>query len=342
MASRSALDSPDSYAVAWIAALPIERAAAEAMLDEEHAVPTGFTRHQTDANVYTWGRVWEHNTVVVSPPAGVYGTASAATTTSSLLASLPSMRIGLLVGIGGGIARPDEDHDIRLGDVVVSQPNGTTGGVCQYDLIKAKSGDKRQRKGFLAQPPTVLLNALARMQAYHERKGSKVPCFLQEMLKKNPKMSKRSKQNPGYAHQGFDNDRLFKSSCDHVPGPDCRGCDTVDEIQRDPRDTTDPDIHYGIIASGNTLVKDAATRDRIVAEVGEDCICFEMEAAGLMNHFPCLVIRGICDYADSHKNDRWQRYASATAAAYAKELLAYVPAAEVQETKRALEVLQSG
>ena len=342
MASHNALDNPDSYAVAWIAALPIERAAAEAMLDEEHAAPTGFTRHQTDPNVYTWGRVGEHNIVIASLAAGVYGTTSAATTASSLLASLPSIRVGLLVGIGGGIARPDEDRDIRLGDIVVSEPDGITGGVCQYDLIKAKSGDKRQRKGFLGRPPTVLLNALASIQADHERKDPKVPCFLQEMLEKNPKMGKRSKQNPGYAHQGIDNDRLFKASCKHVPGPDCRGCDTADEVQRDPREPTDPEIHYGTIASGNTLVKDAAARDRIVADVGEDCICFEMEAAGLMNHFPCLVIRGICDYADSHKNDRWQRYASATAAAYAKELLTYVPAAEVQETKRALEVLQLG
>ncbi|OWT42644.1 Pfs, NACHT and Ankyrin domain protein [Pochonia chlamydosporia 170] len=341
MASDNALDNPDSYTVAWIAALPIERAAAEAMLDEEHEAPTGFTRHQTDANVYTWGRVGEHNIIIASLAAGDYGTTSAAATALSLLASLPSIRVGLFVGIGGGIARPDEDRDIRLGDIVVSQPDGTSGGVCQYDLIKAKPVDKRERKGFLGRPPTVLLNALAKIQGVHERKDSKVPNFLQEMLEKNPKMGKRSKQNPGYAHQGLDNDRLFKASCDHVPGPDCRGCDTAGEVQRDPRDATDPEIHYGIIASGNTLVKDAAARDRIIADIGEDCICFEMEAAGLMNHFPCLVIRGICDYADSHKNDRWQRYASATAAAYAKELLAYVPATEVQETKRALEVLQA-
>lgn len=283
------------------------------------------------------GVVWE-NTI----SSGDYGTTSAATTASSLLASLPSIRVGLLVGIGGGIARPDEGYDIRLGDIVVSQPSGTTGGVCQYDLIKAKSGDRRERKGFLGRPPTVLLNALTSIQAYHEQKDSVVPCFLRMMLEKNPKMGKRSKQNPGYTYQGFDNDRLFKASCNHIPGLDCQGCDTADEIQRDSRDTTDPDIHYGTIASGNTLVKDAPTRDRIATDLGEDCICFEMEAAGLMNHFPCLVIRGICDYADSHKNDRWQRYASATAAAYAKELLAYVPALEVQETKRALEVLQSG
>ncbi|KAL4789115.1 Pfs, NACHT and ankyrin domain protein [Aspergillus venezuelensis] len=341
MLSPVALDSPDSYTVAWIAALPIERAAAEAMLDEEHAAPTGFTRQKNDMNVYTWGRMGEHNVVIASLAAGVYGTTSAATTASSLLASLPAIRIGLLVGIGGGIAQPDEDRDIRLGDIVVSQPCGTTGGVCQYDLIKAKTGNKHERKGFLGRPPTVLLNALASIQAYHERKDSKVPSFLQEMLEKNPKMKKKSKQNPGYTYQGLENDRLFKASCDHVAGLDCKGCDASGEVQRDPRNTTDPEIHYGMIGSGNTLVKDAATRDRIVAELGEDCICVEMEAAGLMNHFPCLVIRGICDYADSHKNDRWQRYASATAAAYTKELLAYVPGVEVQETKRALEVLES-
>jgi nucleoside phosphorylase len=342
MASRNAVHTLDSYTIAWLAALPIERAAAQAMLDEEHAAPTNFTRHQTDTNVYTWGRMGEHSIVIASLAAGVYGTTSAATTASSLLASLPSIRVGFLVGIGGGIARPDEGHDIRLGDVVVSQPSGTTGGICQYDLIKAKSGDKRERKGFLGRPPTVLLNALASIQAYHERKDSKVPSFLQEMLEKNPKMRKKSKQNPGYAHQGFENDRLFTTSCDHILGPDCRGCDADGEVPRDPRDITNPEIHYGIIASGNTLVKDAATRDQISADLGEDCICVEMEAAGLINHFPCLVIRGICDYADSHKNDRWQRYASATAAAYTKELLAYVPGVEVQETKRALEVLQSG
>lgn len=346
MLSQKALDSPNSYAIAWIAALPIERAAAGAMLDEEHATPINFKRHQTDANSYTWGRMGEHNIVIASLASGVYGTTSAATTASNMLASLPCIRVGLLVGIGGGIARPDKRQDkrqdIRLGDVVVSQPRGTASGVCQYDLYKAKAGDTRERKGFLGRPPMVLLNALSSIQANHERKDSKIPSFLQNMLERNPKMGKRSKQNPGYIHQGFENDRLFQASCGHVPGPDCRGCDRAGEVQRDLRDSIDPDLHYGTIASGNTLVKDAVARDRIVADIGEDCVCFEMEAAGLMNHFPCLVIRGICDYADSHKNDRWQRYASATAAEYAKELLAHVPVVEVQRTKIALEVLQLG
>jgi hypothetical protein len=339
MASHNALDSPDSYAIAWIAALPVERLAAEAMLDEQHTAPTGFTRHQTDANVYTWGRVGEHTIVIASLAPGVYGTNSAATMASSLLDSLPSIRLGILVGISGSIARLDEGHDIRLGDVEVSQPCGAVGGVCQYDLIKAKSGNKHGRIGFLRRPPTVLPNALTSIQADDERKDSKIHYFLQEMLEKNHKTGKRSEQSPGYGHQGFNNDLLFKPSCDHVLSQDSRGCGAAVEVQRDPRDATDPDIHYGTIASGNTFVKSAATHNQIVADLSEDCLCFEMEAAGMMNQLPCLIIRGICDYGDSHKNDQWQRYASATAAAYAKELLAYVPTAAVQSTKRVLEVL---
>ncbi|KAF4847210.1 hypothetical protein CGCSCA2_v012820 [Colletotrichum siamense] len=339
--SLKKLDSPDAYTIAWIAALSIERAAAEAMLDEEHDEPTDFTQHQSDTNSYTWGRIGEHNIVIVSLTDGVYGLASAGATASHLSSSLPAIRVGFLVGIGGGIARPDEGYDIRLGDVVVSRPDGTTGGVCQYDLVKAKPGDIRERKGFLAPPPRVLLNALTKIRAIHERRDSQIPRFLQNMLEANPKMAKKTKKSPSYTHQGFENDRLFHSSYEHVAGQDCRSCETAQEVERDERDTTDPEIHYGIIASGNTLVKDAIARDRIVADVGEDCLCFEMEAAGLMDHFPCLVIRGICDYADSHKNDRWQRYASATAAGYAKELLGYVPTAEIQQSKRALEILES-
>jgi hypothetical protein len=162
------------------------------------------------------------------------------------------------------------------------------------------------------------------------------------MLRRYPKMRKSTKRDPGYFYQGLEYDRLFLASSDHVPGLGCQGCDAAGEVQRDTRGNTDPEIHYGIIASGNTLVSDAREREKLLEDIGEDCICFEMEAAGLMNSFPCLVIRGISDYADPHKNDRWQQYAAATAAAYAKELLAYVPKRDVQDTKRALEVLQSG
>jgi nucleoside phosphorylase len=84
-------------------------------------------------------------------------------------------------------------------------------------------------------------------------------------------------------------------------------------------------------------MRDASIRDRLAAD--KDVLCFEMEAAGLMNHFPCLVIRGICDYSDSHKNKEWQGYASMVAAAYAKALLSRIPPNTVQREKKISDVL---
>ncbi|KAH7125082.1 ankyrin repeat protein [Dactylonectria estremocensis] len=299
------LDSPDLYTIGWVAALHIERAAATALLDDRHGTPEGFEQHQADTNSYTWGRIGEHNIVIASLPAGGYGTTSAATTASNLLSSLPQIRIGLLVGIGGGIARPDQDRDIRLGDVVVGQPDGTAGGVIQYDLGKAKMNQAWARKGSLDKPPAVLLSALSNLQAEHEFVESRIPDLLQAMWKANPKMKNKV---PGFVYQGLENNRLFKSTHEHAGGSTCAQCEPSGEIAE---------------------------------AAGEECLCFEMEAAGLMNHFSCLVIRGICDYADSHKNDRWQRYASATAAAYAKELLSFVPTSHLQTTQRAVDVLIS-
>ncbi|KAJ9413551.1 nucleoside phosphorylase domain-containing protein [Fusarium oxysporum] len=301
---KTQLESPDLYTIGWITALPVELAAATALLHEHHVAPEGFEPRPSDTNSYTWGRIGEHNVVIASLPAGVYGITSAATTASNLIHSLPHIRIGLLVGIGGGIARPDLDHDIRLGDVVVSQPDGTTGGVVQYDFGKTKANGAWERKGSLDKPPLVLLSALGRLQAQHEQAPSKRP-------------------KKAFTYQGAENDRLFESQ--HDPSW---------EVKRDRRESTDPAIHYGVIASGNTLIKDAATRNSLLEDTGHQCLCVEMEAAGLMDRFPCLVIRGICDYADSHKNDRWQRYAAATAAAFAVELLDFVPARQLEATQR--------
>lgn len=60
-------------------------------------------------------------------------------------------------------------------------------------------------------------------------------------------------------------------------------------------------------------------RDRIAREEG--IIAFEMEGAGIWEEIPCIIVKGVCDYADSHKNKAWQNFAAATAAAAAKALL---------------------
>ncbi|KAF2135083.1 uncharacterized protein K452DRAFT_261096, partial [Aplosporella prunicola CBS 121167] len=320
MASLKALESRDEYTVGWIAALEIERAPAEEILDEEHEKPLDFIQPLTDQNSYTWGRIGEHNVVIASLEAGVYGTTSAAITAGTLLSSFPQVRFGLLVGIGGGI--PELGADIRLGDVAVSQPTGSSGGVVQYDLQKVKKGEQVERKDFLNKPPKVLLSALSNIQAKHRRKKLRVPAILKEMETRNPLMFTSNPGEPGYNYQGSENDRLFDASYEHTHGKDCSDCDPEKILKRDPRPVPEnPKIHYGTIASGNTLVKDATARTKLVQHIPDGCICYEMEAAGLMNNFPCLVIRGISDYADSHKNDRWQPYAAATAAAFAKELL---------------------
>lgn len=102
----------------------------------------------------------------------------------------------------------------------------------------------------------------------------------------------------------------------------CTSCSPDGEQQRPPRQSSQPVIHYGTIASGNKVIRDAATRDRWGNE--HNVLCFEMEAAGIMNILPSLIIRGICDYCDSHKNKLWQRYAAASAAAFAKLLLSHI------------------
>ena len=335
MAALKTLDSGDRYTIGWIAALPSERAAAIAMLDERHGKPRDFMQPATDPNSYTWGQIHEHNIVIASLSAGVYGLTSATATALPMLSSFPNIRVGLMVGIGAGVPKEDEDPDIRLGDVVISKPTDKNGGVIQYDLGKIMSEGRSERRDVLNKPPEVLLRGLSSMQADHIIQSSRVPEFLTDAVTRNPRLMKA-----GFTHPGAKNDRLFKVKSSHVSGADCRGCNEADLIQRPPRDSTDPEIHYGVIASGNSLIKDAVTRNAIGARMAENILCFEMEAAGLMNNFPCLVIRGICDYADAHKNDKWQQYAAATAAALSKELLAYIPVVDVHRTPKAIDRLE--
>src|ERR1700734_1677091 len=119
------------YTVGWICALPTEVAAAQAMLDECH---DPLQQDTCDQNTYVLGRIGVHNVVLACLPSGVSGTVSAATVAMQMSSSFKCLRFGLMVGIGGGV--PSEENDIRLGDIVISQPTGAFGGVIQYDFGK--------------------------------------------------------------------------------------------------------------------------------------------------------------------------------------------------------------
>ncbi|KAF3316651.1 hypothetical protein TWF173_001933 [Orbilia oligospora] len=307
------LDSRN-YTVGWICALPVEMAAATAMLDEEHGKPTQQDSH--DKYTYTLGKIGQHNVVIACLPDGVVGTTSAAALGVQMRSSFRCIRFGLMIGVGGGV--PSRLHDIRLGDVVVSKPRGTSSGVIQYDYGKAVENGQLIMDGSLNKPPKTLLTAMSSLEADHLRRGNGISSHISKMLYKHPHMQQHFK------HQGPENDILYAADYKHATGPHCVQCDPKQQIIRAPRISLNPAIFYGTIGSGNQVMKDGITRDKLASE--KDILCFEMEAAGLMDHFPCLVIRGICDYADSHKNKRWQEYAAATAAAYAKELLCTIPA----------------
>jgi nucleoside phosphorylase len=303
------LPTHDDYTVACICPMAVV-SAMEAMLDEEHrSLPTS-----RDKNTYTLGRMGEHNVVIAIMPE--IGNNNAAIVATQLLNDFTSIRFGLLVGIGGGIP-DDDDYDIRLGDVVVSKPTSTFGGVVQLDSGKILPDGQFIQTGTLGRPPTMLLSYAQRLEAQHMRRSNQISNYLSKMLDSYPYMKE------DYVYPGMEHDQLFEATYHHRDGKTCRQCDRSNVVERHPRMNSAPRIHYGTIGTSNSLIKDGITRDRLRYDLG--ILCVEMEAGSIMNHFPCLVICGICDYADSHKNKRWQPYAAATAAAYAKELLSIIP-----------------
>ncbi|KAF2190326.1 purine and uridine phosphorylase [Zopfia rhizophila CBS 207.26] len=319
----------ECYTVGWICAISAEYVAAQAFLDEKHGQPKSVLTN--DTNDYTLGKVGDHYVVIAVLPDGEYGLSSAASVAKDMLHSFPHVRIGLMVGIGGGA--PSQRHDIRLGDIVVSASRDGKGSVFQYDFGKTIQNQSFQATRFLNQSPTVLRTAMNGLKTEYEMNGHQLEEAINAILVKYRKLRKK------YRRPELSSDRLYQSHVIHPPHVETNcavacGDDPSKLVSRPERDEEEdsPAIHYGTIASANQLMKNALIRDTLSKEA--DILCFEMEAAGLMNNFPCLVIRGICDYSDSHKNKEWQGYAAMAAAAYAKDLLCRIPPDRVEAEKK--------
>ncbi|KAI9367278.1 hypothetical protein BJX61DRAFT_538191 [Aspergillus egyptiacus] len=308
------MSNPLDYTIAWICAIHVENVAAEEFLDEEHPPPAPTSIDAQDPNVYKLGRMGAHNVVIASLPTGF-----------NLTRSFRNVRFALLVGVGGGA--PTATNDIRLGDVVVSVPTTDgSSGVFQYDFGKEVQGRAFKFTGHLNRPPTILLSAVAQLRTQYRRKGHDIRGHVAEVLRKNPRL-RREYQRP-------ESDILYERHLVHpadAPAGDCKvlcGDSQENVVMRAERaeHEDDPVIHYGIIASGNRLMKDAQVRHRLAEEQN-------------ILTFPCLVIRGICDYADSHKNDVWQGHAAMTAAAYAKDLLKHIQPTSIEVERTVLDVI---
>nr|RBQ94633.1 hypothetical protein FVER53263_07658 [Fusarium verticillioides] len=286
----------ERYTVAWICALHIEMAAARAMLDEEHSE---YPQQGNDTNSYVLGSIRNHNVVIACLPDAQYGLNNAASVLSNMRRTFPNIEIGLMVGIGGGVPLK---ADIRLGDIVVGVR------VMQYDMGKTLNGGF-QRTAVPKIPDSTIRTVISNLRSKHELSGSRVPSILREKMGSYAAYSRPTEP-----------DRLFQKSYPHPSSfLSCDQCDSSKLETRKNRSSADPSIYYGGIGSANTVMKDSIVRDEVAREL--DVLCFEMEAAGLMDIMPCLPIRGICDYSDSHKSKEWQRYAAAAAAAYSYEFL---------------------
>ncbi|KAH0497651.1 hypothetical protein TgHK011_004940 [Trichoderma gracile] len=299
-------------------ALPREQSAASFMLDEIHD-PNELENPPHDSDSYIRGSIGKHNVVIACSPMGLTGTVSAASVATRMVTAFVNIKVGLMVGIGGGMPQ----NNVRLGDVVISCPKGKSPGVVQWDAGKALSGGVFQRKGSLNKPPTTMLAALSNLESHAVESHAKVGRYMSRLQARNdvPK---------SFVSSSLLTDVLYHSSYRHV-GPtvtaagdhfesqlnanpiECSLCDKTKIVKGSPK-TRNINLHYGLIASGDQVMKEAQVRNKLYddlhQELNAEVLCVKMKAAGLMDDFPCMVIRGICDYADSHKNDAWQDYAA--------------------------------
>lgn len=214
--------SHSDYIVGRICALQIEFVAAVACLDARHK-PLPYP--SVDDNKYQLGQIGSHNIVIGSRPSGENGPDSAAVVAAYMRHSFPQMRFGVLVGIGGGA--PSSDHDIRLGDIAVSYPEGTHGGVIQLDRGKQLQNGVSQLVGHLNQPPPVLLSTVAYLRTERGMESLGLERDIQSIVAKNPQLRNH------YSRPDSSSDRLYLPSYIHASDGPCElDCDAKYEIAR--------------------------------------------------------------------------------------------------------------
>ncbi|KAK2469738.1 hypothetical protein H9L39_18553 [Fusarium oxysporum f. sp. albedinis] len=318
MSTRSPLpprpNNRRGFEIAIICALPLEADAIEALFDHYWDGDGLLVRKAAgDHNAYSTGVIGCHNVVLVRMPG--MGKVHAAAAASNCRASFPNIKIALLVGLCGVAPFKRNGEEVVLGDVVISE------GIVQYDFGRRLPGRFVPKDGpldTLGRPNQEIRGILAQAKGTRgrQRLTSEMARYL-EILRHDPEL-RAEYPDPAY-------DRLFEASYRH--SEDQKSCEQVGcDGKLVPRrrlqatgHSPAPAVHFGLMASGDSVMKSGEDRDRN-AEAG-DMVAFEMEGAGVWDILPCVVVKGACDYADSHKSKVWQRYAAATAAACAKAFL---------------------
>lgn len=342
----------EGFEIALICALHIESDAVEALFDEYYE-DSLYVKASGDPNAYTVGKMAGHHVVLAFMPG--MGKVNSANVAAGFRASFPKIKLGIVVGICGGVPGKTSGEEVLLGDVIIST------ALTQYDFGR-QYDDKILRRDTpqdnLSRPSPAIRSFLSKYSGLRGRKilREKTSRYLENLCAKN--------EFRASSYPGADNDILYNptyrhkhrkpnscNTCENCQEPDDEVCDAALEsscaelgceesmtisrarveeaktVAADGRTRTDeelreaqkPFIYFGGIASGDSVMKSGTRRDEIALR--DKVIAFEMEGAGVWDSFPTVVIKSVCDYADSHKNKMWQKYAAASAAACMKAFL---------------------
>jgi nucleoside phosphorylase len=276
--------------LAIITALPKEREAVEAVFGKGKPLQV-----EGDPHVYKMidldidGR--DYSVVVVT--SSEMGNARAAVAATNLLRSFDP-DLFALVGIAGGC--PDPAHPpehVRLGDVVVSTY------VFEYDHVK------RLKRGKFELRDHPMRSGVEWIQVVNSLK-SEVTGFSTDWQADDAAGQAALKTSRPQADVLHDKNG---NKIEHPPDP--------------RRDGGMPVVHSGLIASGDTLLKDPVFRDFLRDKHKARAV--EMEAvgfreAGWSHGASTIVVRGVVDYCDDHKSDKWHIISAVSAAAVTKLL----------------------
>jgi nucleoside phosphorylase len=335
----------DGFEIAIVCALKLERDAVEALMEVDFKEEgRTYGKASRDRNAYTTG-VLGGKAVVLAYPRDM-GTLNAATVATELRSSFRNIKLGLVVGVAGATPRTRQGTDIVLGDLVIST------SVVQYDFGRQYPDGFRRRgeiESTLGRSDTEIANFIAFLEGYRtlQRLRRNTNKYREQLVSTmelvRPSVERDRVFPPTYRHKHRDTRWCETcSKCIQWDDPVCEeaersGCDELgcedsaavrradDSAQHSSGGSSSAQavrmtrIHFGRVASSNGVMKSGMHRDRVVKREG--VVAFEMEGAGTWDQLPTVIVKSVCDYADSHKNKAWQDYAAVTAASCAKALL---------------------
>ncbi|KAM0449834.1 hypothetical protein ACHAO4_007134 [Trichoderma viride] len=320
----------NQYKLAWICDTPTQYLAARTFLDEEHSLPKSIPQY--DGVVFSLGTIAGNKIVIAVSLYRENSTLTARFVLSDVLLYFPGIKVSLLVGLGGGM--PSPRHDIRLGDVVVGTTQTGQNTVFEYDLDYTIQEGKFQDIYFMHHLPELLQKAVASLNPMYGSTPYDYDLYKGEGETFRGTINRQvqlfSDFHKKYKRPSSLTDKFFFASFNKYSNPRTEQLPDEDKGIEEP-----PRVHYGLITSSDQHVQGCSTRDLLTRD--SDVLCFDREAASIID-YPCLVIRGICQYLDSDSDpDKtwkiWQDYAAITAATYANEILKALPPLDIGDAE---------